>query len=87
MFPGTNCEYDSARAMERAGAQPDVFVINNLTPAHVAESAKGWQSASGKGQMVFLPGGFSGGDGPEGSAKFIAAFFRNPAITEAVHAL
>ena len=87
VFPGTNCEYDSARAMERAGAQPDVFVINNLTPAHVAESAKELAKRIGESQMVFLPGGFSGGDEPEGSAKFIAAFFRNPAITEAVHAL
>ena len=87
VFPGTNCEYDSARAMERAGAQPDVFVINNLTPAHVAESAKELAKRIGESQMVFLPGGFSGGDEPEGSAKFIAAFFRNPAITEAVHTL
>ncbi|MFR8256885.1 MAG: phosphoribosylformylglycinamidine synthase [Ruthenibacterium sp.] len=87
VFPGTNCEYDSARAMERAGAQPDVFVINNLTPAHVAESAKELAKRIGESQMVFLPGGFSGGDEPGGSAKFIAAFFRNPAITEAVHAL
>jgi len=87
VFPGTNCEYDSARAMERAGAQPDVFVINNLTPAHVSESAKELAKRIGESQMVFLPGGFSGGDEPEGSAKFIAAFFRNPAITEAVHAL
>ncbi len=87
VFPGTNCEYDSARAMERAGAVPDVFVINNLTPAHVAESAKELARRIGESQMIFLPGGFSGGDEPEGSAKFIAAFFRNPAITEAVHAL
>ncbi len=87
VFPGTNCEYDSARAMERAGAEPEVFVINNLTPAHVAESVAAVKELIGRSQMIFLPGGFSGGDEPEGSAKFIAAFFRNPAITEAVRGL
>ena len=87
VFPGTNCEYDSARAMERAGAEPEVFVINNLTPAHVAESVVAVKELIGRSQMIFLPGGFSGGDEPEGSAKFITAFFRNPAITEAVRGL
>ena len=87
VFPGTNCEYDSARAMERAGAEPEVFVINNLTPAHVAESVAAVKELIGRSQMIFLPGGFSGGDEPEGSAKFITAFFRNPAITEAVRGL
>lgn len=87
VFPGTNCEDDSARAMERAGAQPEIFVINNLTPAHVAESVKAMCEKIAQSQMIFLPGGFSGGDEPEGSAKFITAFFRNPAVTEAVHTL
>ena len=87
VFPGTNCEYDSARAMERAGAQPDVFVINNLTPAHVSESAKELAKRIGESQMVFLPGGFSGGDEPDGSGKFIATTFRNPRVAEAVSEL
>ena len=87
VFPGTNCEYDSARAMERAGAEPEIFVINNLTPAAVAESVEEARRIIERSQMIFLPGGFSGGDEPEGSAKFITAFFRNPALTEAVHKL
>ena len=87
VFPGTNCEYDSARAMERAGAQPEIFVINNLTPQHVAESVEMMVKKIEQSQMIFLPGGFSGGDEPEGSAKFITAFFRNPAVTEAVRRL
>ncbi len=87
VFPGTNCEYDSARAMERAGAVPEVFVVNNLSPAHVAESVEAAKRRIGESQMIFLPGGFSGGDEPEGSAKFITAFFRNPAIVEAVRQL
>ena len=87
VFPGTNCEYDSARAMERAGAVPEVFVINNLSPAHVAESVGTAKKLIGESQMIFLPGGFSGGDEPEGSAKFITAFFRNPSVVEAVRDL
>ena len=87
VFPGTNCEYDSARAMERAGAEPEIFVIKNLTPAAVAESVEEARRIIERSQMIFLPGGFSGGDEPEGSAKFITAFFRNPALTEAVHQL
>ena len=84
VFPGTNCEYDSARAMEKAGAVPEVLVVNNLTPARVEESVKALARAVRESQMVFLPGGFSGGDEPEGSAKFIAALFRSPALSEAV---
>ena len=84
VFPGTNCEYDTAKAMARAGAEPHVLVINNLTPAHVAESVKAMVKAVQDSQMIFLPGGFSGGDEPEGSAKFIAALFRAPALAEAV---
>ncbi len=87
VFPGTNCEYDSARAMERAGAVPDIFVVNNLTPAAVAESVETMVKKLDASQMLFLPGGFSGGDEPEGSAKFIVAFLRNPAVTEALRRL
>ena len=87
VFPGTNCEYDTARAFRRAGAEPQVLVINNLTPAAVAESCEALVKAIDASQIVMLPGGFSGGDEPDGSAKFIAAFFRAPAVTEAVHRL
>jgi phosphoribosylformylglycinamidine synthase len=87
VFPGTNCEYDTARAFERAGAQPQVLVIRNLTPADVAASCEALVQAIGESQIVMLPGGFSGGDEPDGSAKFIASFFRSPAVTEAVRAL
>ncbi|MEA4954385.1 MAG: phosphoribosylformylglycinamidine synthase [Pseudoflavonifractor sp.] len=84
VFPGTNCEYDSAKAMEQAGAIPQVLVVNNLTPAYVAQSVAALVKAVEESQMIFLPGGFSGGDEPEGSAKFIAALFRAPALAEAV---
>ena len=87
VFPGTNCEYDTARAFRRAGADPQVLVINNLTPAAVAESCEALVKAIDASQIVMLPGGFSGGDEPDGSAKFITAFFRAPAVTEAVHRL
>ena len=87
VFPGTNCEYDTARAFRRAGAEPQVLVINNLTPAAVAESCEALVKAIDASQIVMLPGGFSGGDEPDGSAKFITAFFRAPAVTEAVHCL
>jgi phosphoribosylformylglycinamidine (FGAM) synthase-like amidotransferase family enzyme len=87
VFPGTNCEYDTARAFARAGAEPHVLVVNNLTPAAVAESCAALVKAIRESQIVMLPGGFSGGDEPDGSAKFIAAFFRAPAVTEAVREL
>ncbi len=87
VFPGTNCEYDTARAFARAGAEPQVLVVNNLTPAAVAESCAALVKAIRESQIVTLPGGFSGGDEPDGSAKFIAAFFRAPAVTEAVREL
>ena len=87
VFPGTNCEYDSARAMERAGAEADIVVIRNLTADDVARSVELVASKIAESQMIFIPGGFSGGDEPDGSAKFITAFFRNPAIMEQVHAL
>ncbi len=87
VFPGTNCEYDTARAFERAGAQAQVLVINNLTPANVHESVEALSKAIRESQIVMLPGGFSGGDEPDGSAKFITAFFRAPEVTEAVRDL
>ena len=87
VFPGTNCEYDTAHAFERAGAEAEVFVINNLTPAKVAESTAALAEAIHRSQIVMLPGGFSGGDEPDGSAKFITAFFRAPQVTEAVRDL
>ena len=87
VFPGTNCEYDTAKAFARAGADPEILVIRNLTPADVTASCEALVKAIDNSQIVMLPGGFSGGDEPDGSAKFIASFFRNPAVTEAVRRL
>ncbi|RDB64450.1 phosphoribosylformylglycinamidine synthase [Gordonibacter sp. 28C] len=87
VFPGNNCEYDSARAFEAAGAVAETFVINNLSPDAVAESTAELVRLINNSQIVMLPGGFSGGDEPDGSAKFITAFFRAPAVTEAVRDL
>ncbi|MGN0708279.1 MAG: phosphoribosylformylglycinamidine synthase [Faecalibacterium sp.] len=87
VFPGTNCEYDTARAFERAGADPRILVVRNLTPADVTASCEALVAAIRESQIVMLPGGFSGGDEPDGSAKFIASFFRSPAVTEAVREL
>ena len=87
VFPGNNCEFDSARAFRRAGAEAQVLVVNNLTPAAVAESTQALVRAIDDANIVFIPGGFSGGDEPDGSAKFITAFFRAPAVTEAVRNL
>ena len=87
VFPGTNCEYDTAKAFARAGADPEILVIRNLTPADVTASCEALVKAINESQIVMLPGGFSGGDEPDGSAKFIASFFRNPAVTEAVRDL
>ena len=86
-FPGTNCEIDTARALIRAGAEPRVLLINNLTPAAIGESLREAVRMIGESQMIVLPGGFSGGDEPDGSAKFITAFFRNPMMKDAVHEL
>ncbi len=84
VFPGTNCEYDSARAFERVGAKAETLVVRNLTPRAISETVdaivKGIQSS----QIIMLPGGFSGGDEPDGSGKFIAAMFRNPRIKDAI---
>ncbi|MDD4421865.1 MAG: phosphoribosylformylglycinamidine synthase subunit PurQ, partial [Eubacteriales bacterium] len=87
VFPGTNCEYDSARSFERAGAEPVVTVIKNLSGADIAESVEKMAKQISDSQIIFLPGGFSGGDEPDGSAKFITAFFRNPKIKEQVDEL
>ncbi len=84
VFPGTNCEYDSAKVMRDAGAEPEIFVINNLTPSAVARSVDNFAEKLKSSQMVFIPGGFSGGDEPDGSGKFITAFFRNAAVKEEV---
>ena len=87
VFPGTNCEYDTAKAFARAGADPEILVVRNLTSADVAESCEALVKAIDASQIVMLPGGFSGGDEPDGSAKFITAFLRAPSVTEAVHEL
>ncbi len=84
VFPGTNCEYDSARAVTAAGAEADIAVIRNLTADDVARSVEEVAEKIKNSQMIFIPGGFSGGDEPDGSAKFITAFFRNPAVKEQV---
>lgn len=87
VFPGTNCEYDTARAFEKAGAKTDIFVVNNLSSAHIAESLAEMAKRIDNSQIVMLPGGFSGGDEPDGSGKFIASAFRNGAVKDAVHNL
>ena len=87
VFPGTNCEYDTARACLRAGMEPEIVVVRNLTGDLLAQSAHALEAAIRSAQLVVLPGGFSGGDEPDGSAKFICSFFRNPRLTDAVHDL
>ena len=87
VFPGTNCEYDTARAFIKAGARPEIMVIRNMSAQAVAESAAAFAEKLGQSQIVFIPGGFSGGDEPDGSGKFITAFFRNPVVRDQVHAL
>ncbi len=87
VFPGTNCEYDTAKVMEQAGAEAEIFVIRNLTSEGVARSVEEFAAKLAKAQMVFIPGGFSGGDEPDGSGKFITAFFRNEQIKEGVEDL
>ncbi|MEG2053678.1 MAG: phosphoribosylformylglycinamidine synthase subunit PurQ, partial [Oscillospiraceae bacterium] len=85
VFPGTNCEYDTARALIRAGAEPDIMVIKNLSGADIEQSIATMVSKIEASQMIVIPGGFSGGDEPEGSGKFITAFFRNPNVAQAVN--
>ena len=83
VFPGTNCEYDSARAVMRAGLDAEILVVGNQSAQAVADSAARFAAAARNSQIIFVPGGFSGGDEPDGSGKFITAFFRNPEVTEA----
>ena len=87
VFPGTNCEFDTAKVMRDAGADAKIFVINNLTSDGISRSVEAFAKELATSQMVFIPGGFSGGDEPDGSGKFIMAFFRNAAIREGVHNL
>ena len=87
VFPGTNCEYDSAKAFERVGAETEIFVINNLSASKVSESVDSFVKKIKESQIIFVPGGFSGGDEPDGSGKFITAFFRNGAIKNEVNEL
>ncbi|MBR6290428.1 MAG: phosphoribosylformylglycinamidine synthase, partial [Clostridia bacterium] len=84
VFPGTNCEYDTARALEDAGAEPEIIVVNNLDADGIARSVEKFARAAAESQIIFIPGGFSGGDEPDGSGKFITAFFRNGEIKEQV---
>ena len=83
-FPGTNCEFDSAKAVRDAGAEAEIIVIRNRSAADISESVERFAKELKTAQMVFIPGGFSGGDEPDGSGKFITAFFRNAAIKEGV---
>ncbi|MCQ2550862.1 MAG: phosphoribosylformylglycinamidine synthase [Clostridia bacterium] len=87
VFPGTNCEFDSAKAMKFAGAEPKIMVIRNQNADDIARSIEEVAAEMKTSQMVFIPGGFSGGDEPDGSGKFITAFFRNPQIKEEVESL
>ena len=87
VFPGTNCEYDTAKAFRRAGGEPDILVVRNLTPAAIQETMDEMVRRIARAQIIMLPGGFSGGDEPEGSGKFIAAAFHNPAVAEQVRLL
>ncbi|AGA68729.1 phosphoribosylformylglycinamidine synthase [Desulfitobacterium dichloroeliminans LMG P-21439] len=84
VFPGTNCEYDSRKAFEKAGAVVDTLVVRNLTPDHVEQTIQRIVEEIERSQIIMLPGGFSAGDEPDGSGKFIATMFRNPRIKEAV---
>ena len=84
VFPGTNCEYDTAKAFERAGAEADIFVVRNLTSSDVSRSVEEFAKKCRESQIVFVPGGFSGGDEPDGSGKFITAFMRNEAVKEEI---
>ncbi len=84
VFPGTNCEYDTARALNNAGAEAEIFILKNLSPSSLEESISVLEKKILESQMVVLPGGFSGGDEPDGSAKLIAAIFRNPKLESAI---
>lgn len=87
VFPGTNCEVDTARAFEKAGAEVEMLIVKNLTSKGIEETINRMEQIIKTSQMIMLPGGFSGGDEPDGSGKFIATTFRNPRIAEAVNEL
>ena len=87
VFPGTNCEVDTARAFEKAGAEVEMLIVKNLTQQGIEETISRMEQIIKSSQMIMLPGGFSGGDEPDGSGKFIATTFRNPRIAEAVNDL
>ena len=87
VFPGTNCEVDTARAFAKAGADPQLLIVRNLTPDAIEETISEMVRLINDSQMIMLPGGFSGGDEPDGSGKFIATTFRNPRVSEAVNEL
>ena len=87
VFPGTNCEFDTAKVMRDAGAEAEIFVVNNLTKDGIIRSTESFAKLVAESQMIFVPGGFSGGDEPDGSGKFIMAFFRNEAVKNAIHEL
>ena len=87
VFPGTNCEYDTAKVMRDAGAEAEIFVVNNLTKDGITRSTESFAEKVRASQMIFVPGGFSGGDEPDGSGKFIMAFFRNEAVKNSIHDL
>ncbi len=84
VFPGTNCEYDTAKAFADAGAEPEIYVIRNRTADEVARAAEEFAGKVAESQIVFVPGGFSGGDEPDGSGKFITAFFRGARVKEEI---
>ena len=87
VFPGTNCEYDTARVFNEAGAESEIFVVRNLTADDTARSVEQFAKKIKESHIVFIPGGFSGGDEPDGSGKFITAFMRNDAVKEEISAL
>ena len=87
VFPGTNCEVDTARAFAKAGADPRLLIVRNLTPSAIEETIEEMVKLINDSQIIMLPGGFSGGDEPDGSGKFIATTFRNPRVSEAVNNL
>ncbi len=87
VFPGTNCEFDTAKVMRDAGADAEIFVVNNLTKDGIIKSTEDFAAKVKEAQMIFVPGGFSGGDEPDGSGKFIMAFFRNEAVKNEIHSL
>lgn len=87
VFPGTNCEYDTGKALENAGISAECFVIRNLTPYDISKSVDAFAEKLKNSQIIVIPGGFSGGDEPDGSAKFITAFFRNSVLKDGIEEL